>query len=98
MTALENVAANAGSHRDSPTVPSSPPRLLLPIPETCTTLGVGRSTVYAMAGRGDIEIVRIGRRALVPMASIEAYVARLRAVRAADVTAQGGDGHGATAA
>jgi hypothetical protein len=34
--------------------------------------------LYEMAARGDVEVVRIGRRALVPVASIEAYVDRLR--------------------
>lgn len=54
------------------------PRWLLPIPDACVGLGVGRSTLYEMAARGDVQIVRVGRRALVPVASIEAYVQRLR--------------------
>lgn len=60
------------------------PRWLLPIPEACTGLGVGRSTLYEMAARGDVQIVRVGRRALVPVASIEAYVERLRAGKEVD--------------
>ncbi len=54
-------------------------RWLLGIPEACAGLGVGRSTLYELAARGEIEIVRVGRRALVPVASIESYVERLRA-------------------
>ncbi len=58
---------------------SAPPRWLLPIPDTCAGLGIGRSMLYEMAARGDVEIVRVGRRALVTVSSIEAYVDRLRA-------------------
>ena len=58
---------------------AAPPRWLLPIPAACAGLGVGRSMLYEMAARGDVQIVRVGRRALVPVASIEAYVNRLRA-------------------
>ncbi len=54
-------------------------RWLLPIPEASAALGVGRSTVYLLAKRGDLEIVHVGSRALVPAASIDAFVAKLRA-------------------
>lgn len=67
-------------------VPAPPlsPRWLLPILDACTGLGVGRSTFYELAARGDVQIVRIGRRALVPVSSIESYVERLRAGRTDD--------------
>lgn len=55
------------------------PRWLLPIPEACAGLGIGRSTVYELHAAGELEIVRVGRRALVPVDSIESYVERLRA-------------------
>lgn len=54
-------------------------RWLLPVPEACAGLGVGRSTLYALAKRGDIEMVHVGSRALVPAASIDAFVSSLRA-------------------
>ena len=54
-------------------------RWLLPIPEASAALGVGRSTLYLLAKQGDIEIVHVGSRALVPAASIDAFVANLRA-------------------
>ncbi len=60
------------------TTTDSAPRWLLSIPEACKGLGVGRSTFYEMVARGDVEVVRIGRRALVPVAAIEAYVQGLR--------------------
>jgi len=58
---------------------TAPPRWLLPIPDACAGLGVGRSMLYEMAARGDVQIVRIGRRALVTVSSVDAYVDRLRA-------------------
>ena len=61
------------------------PRWLLSIPEACKGLGVGRSTFYEMIARGDVEVVRIGRRALVPVAAIEAYVQGLRPIPTAGV-------------
>jgi len=59
-------------------------RWLLGIPEAAAALGVGRSPLYELAARGDVQIVRVGRRALVPVASIESYVERLRANDGAD--------------
>ncbi len=62
--------------RNAEDVPA--PRWLLPIPDACAGLGVGRSTLYELAAAGEIEIVRVGRRALVPVDSCEAYVEKLR--------------------
>ena len=45
---------------------------LLPIPETCEVLGVGRSKVYELINAGLLEKVKIGRRSLVRVASIRA--------------------------
>jgi len=59
-------------------------RWLLAIPAACASLGIGRSTLYELAANGDVQIVRVGRRALVPVASIESYVERLRANHGAD--------------
>jgi excisionase family DNA binding protein len=41
-------------------------RLTLTIEETAELLGVGRSTCYDAARRGEIRTVRLGRRILVP--------------------------------
>lgn len=54
-------------------------RRLLPLVEASHQLGVGRSTVYALIAAGSLEVVKIGRRSLIPAESIEAYVASLRA-------------------
>lgn len=69
----------AGSAVAGPRTTHDPePRWLLSIPAACAGLGVGRSTVYELAAAGEIQIVRVGRRALVPCDSIDAYVVRLR--------------------
>jgi excisionase family DNA binding protein len=53
-------------------------RWMVGIPEAYAGLGVGRSTFYELVARGDMEVVRVGRRVLVPVDAIEAYVQRLR--------------------
>lgn len=40
-------------------------------PEAAQVLGVGRSTIYEAARRGDIPTVRIGRLRLVPRRALE---------------------------
>lgn len=42
--------------------------------------GVSNSTVYNLIERGDLTRVKIGARAFIPMASIEAYLARITEV------------------
>jgi hypothetical protein len=73
------------------------PRRALPDPEdeptitiedAGTVLGIGRSSAYAAARRGDLPTITIGRRKVVP-------TARLRAMLG--MAASGGEGHGAAA-
>jgi hypothetical protein len=42
-------------------------------------LGIGRTKVYELVGTGDLELVHIGARALVPVDSVQEFAARLRA-------------------
>lgn len=51
--------------------------LLIGIEDAAETLGVGRSTAYALIHTGDLETVKIGRRCLVTAASVISYVERL---------------------
>jgi excisionase family DNA binding protein len=44
--------------------------------------GIGRSHVYELLGIGELESVKIGRRRMVLVDSIDAYIERLRAVEA----------------
>jgi excisionase family DNA binding protein len=54
-------------------------RLLHPLPEAIWQSGIGRSKFYELVAEGQIEVVKIGRRTLVPDDSLRAFVARLRA-------------------
>ena len=61
---------------DSPR--TTPTRVLHSITEVTERLGgISRSTIYVLAKRGDLEIVKIGRRSFVPDQSLETFVSRL---------------------
>ena len=60
-------------HHPEPEAPSA----LLPVPVAAQRLGVGRSTLYVLLGRGDIEAVKVGRRTLVTEVSLARLVAGL---------------------
>jgi excisionase family DNA binding protein len=47
---------------------------------TCDQLGVGRTKIYDLISRGDLETVRIGSRRLVTHRSLEALLDRYRVV------------------
>lgn len=47
----------------------------LTVDEAAQLLGVGRSTAYEAVRRGEIPVVRIGKRLLVPMAALEKMLA-----------------------
>lgn len=53
------------------------PRYLLTVQQTCEALSIGRSRVYELVSLGDLQQVHSGRRALITVASVEAYVERL---------------------
>ena len=46
-------------------------RQTLTIEEAARVLGIGRNTAYEAVRRGEIPVVRIGRRFLVPRAALE---------------------------
>lgn len=51
-------------------------RLLLSIAETCHALGIGRSKVWELIGRGELPTVRIGTRIVrVPRTAIDKFIA-----------------------
>ncbi len=49
-------------------------RQTLTIGEAAARLGIGRSPAYGMARRGEIPARRLGRRFLVPVAALEAWL------------------------
>ena len=50
------------------------PPLCVTVEEACRLLGVSRSTVWSLIGRGKIRVARIGRRTLPLYKSLEALV------------------------
>ena len=51
--------------------------VLLRINDACRCIGLGRSKLYELIARGDIEVVKIGSRTLVPIVSLEKFVRSL---------------------
>jgi excisionase family DNA binding protein len=53
-------------------------RLLLRITEAAERLGIGRSMIYELIVRGELEVVRVGRCARIPAEALDDYVRKLR--------------------
>jgi excisionase family DNA binding protein len=51
--------------------------LLYDYPEVGKRLSIGRTTVYSLVDRGELQSVKIGRRSLISAESLHSYVARL---------------------
>jgi excisionase family DNA binding protein len=51
------------------------PILLISQCDAARLLGVERTTIWRMCGRGDLARVRIGRRSLIAMESVNAFIA-----------------------
>ncbi|WP_204366815.1 DNA-binding protein [Mycobacterium sp. UM_CSW] len=60
-------------------------RLLVPIPQAMTALGVGRTKLYELMDAREILKVNIGRRSFVTAKSLAGYVDRLSDAAAAGV-------------
>ena len=58
----------------------SPPQLLTSINAACETLNVGRTYLYCLINRGDLDTVKLGRRTLVKVSSIKALIGESEAV------------------
>lgn len=46
-------------------------RMTLTVNETAERLGIGRNQAYEAVKRGEIPVIRIGRRLLVPVAALD---------------------------
>jgi len=57
---------------------ATPAGLLMTIADAALALGLGRSTVYELIGRGELEVVHVGRSARVPADALQSLVQRLR--------------------
>lgn len=51
-------------------------RIALSISEAAAALGVGRSMIYVLIGSGEIRPIKIGRRTLIPIESIDSFMDR----------------------
>jgi|GEM_PF-3360309 excisionase family DNA binding protein len=54
-----------------------PEPIAISIADACSYIGCGRSLLYELIGNKQISAVKLGRRTLVPVASLHAYVASL---------------------
>lgn len=52
-------------------------KLLYTTAEAAKVLGIGRSTLYLLLGRGEIESVKIGALRRIPPTALDAYVERI---------------------
>ncbi|MAM38695.1 MAG: excisionase [Erythrobacter sp.] len=48
------------------------------VPEACRYLGIGRSTLYVLIGRGEIEVIKLGSSTLVLTESLRSIVDKRR--------------------
>lgn len=66
----------------TPTRQPLSPRRMLTVEQAAETLGIGRTTTFALIKSGELESVRIGRLRRVPADAIDAYTTRLQADQA----------------
>lgn len=48
----------------------------LSVNEFCECVGIGRTKAYELLAQGELEVVRIGRRTLITMRSVDALLER----------------------
>ena len=68
--------------RESPAIEP----IVMRVPDACHYLGIGRSTLYVLIGKGEIEIIKMGAATLVLTASLRSLVERLRSPEAQQVS------------
>ena len=59
-------------------------RLTLSVPEAAVMLGISRALAYELVGRGELPVVRLGRRMVVPCKALEALLDVPQAATAAE--------------
>jgi excisionase family DNA binding protein len=52
-------------------------KLAYSVDEACSATSLGRTAVFDLLRRGEIASVKVGRRRLIPVASLDAYLGRL---------------------
>uniref|UniRef100_UPI0035CAA8D0 helix-turn-helix domain-containing protein n=1 Tax=uncultured Sphingomonas sp. TaxID=158754 RepID=UPI0035CAA8D0 len=48
--------------------------LAVRIPQAAQLLGIGRSSVYELINKGQLETIKIGRSTVIPMDALRAYI------------------------
>ncbi|MGC9543614.1 helix-turn-helix domain-containing protein [Streptomyces sp. UG1] len=51
----------------------------LTVEEAIEASGIGRTTMFGLIKRGELESIKIGRRRYVPVAALDDFLSRLRA-------------------
>ena len=51
--------------------------LLQPLNDAAKNLGIGRTKIYELIAEGELKLVKLGKKSLITVASMEALVARL---------------------
>jgi excisionase family DNA binding protein len=59
--------------------PGGEGRLVLSIPEAYQALGIGETTLRQLIASGQLPVLRLGRRVLIPISAIEALVSQAAA-------------------
>jgi excisionase family DNA binding protein len=72
-----HIALEAKAHERREQV-GEPPSLFVPVLTAARMLGIGRTKVYELVGDGELELVHIGCRALIPVDSVHSFARRLR--------------------
>lgn len=71
---MSRVRQRARLSRGVEEAPAAGEPLLISVPEAARLLGLGRTKLYELIATGEIEVVRIGRAARVPVASLRDFV------------------------
>ncbi|WP_443969609.1 helix-turn-helix domain-containing protein [Sphingobium sp. CR28] len=56
----------------------TPRQLTVRIADAVAMLGIGRTKLYALIGAGEIETIKVGKVTLIPLDSLEAFIAQRR--------------------
>ena len=75
-------AASTTEHFCEPDDRTAIEPIAMRVPDACHYLGIGRSTLYVLIARGEIEIVKLGSSTLVVTESLRQLIARRRMPRA----------------
>jgi len=67
---------NASINSEQPSVEREIPPLAYCIEDAAVALGVGRTLVYRLISEGLITRVKAGKRSLIPVAELDAFLAR----------------------